>query len=49
MVIEEINKTKTILDSTELKCMEFQSDIVEMIWGLEDTKATWDNQIKRIN
>ena len=43
MIREDSNNTESKLDKTEKKLMDSSTDVIEMIWGIEDTKLTWDN------
>ena len=49
MVEEDIYSTQEKLDHTEKKVLDRSTDVVELIWGIEDTKLTWDNSIDQIN
>jgi len=49
MVMEEDSQMNEYMKKTQLLIEENETEVADLVWGLEDTNNTWDNQIDAIN
>ena len=49
MVMEEDTQMNEYMKKTQLLIEENETEVADLVWGLEDTNNTWDNQIDAIN